>query len=105
MGAAKGQEAQSLERFRAGWEAHGSTGCCERSRAVTERHVLTIFYISVLEWVCLREGWPISRLFPHAVYSPPLQLEVGQLKKKFAALSDEAAEQQHQQEGAAARGQ
>lgn len=80
---------QLLERFRAGWEAQG-LGCCERSRAVTSRHVLTIIYISVLEYVCLRQGWPISRLFPHAVYSSPLQLEVGQLKRKFNAMADEA---------------
>lgn len=65
---------------------------------MSEKHVLTIFYISLLEWVCLREGWPISRLFPHAVYSPPLQLEVGQLKRKFAAMA------QAEEEAAAAAG-
>lgn len=82
------REAQLLGRFRARWEEHGhGLGCCDRSRAVSEKHVLTIFYISLLEWICLREGWPISRLFPHAVYSPPLQLEVGQLKRKFAAMA------------------
>jgi hypothetical protein len=96
MGSATGgQEAQLLERFRAGWEEHG-LGCCERSRAVTERHVLTLVYLSVLEWVCLLQGWSISRLFPHAVYSPPLQVEVGQLKRKFAAMADEAPQQQQQ---------
>jgi hypothetical protein len=58
---------------------------------VTQQHVLTIIYISVLEYVCLREGWPISRLFPLAVSSPPLQLEVGQLKRKFAAMADDEA--------------
>ena len=54
---------------------------------VNEKHVLTIMYMSVMEWICMREGRPLTGLFPDATYSPILCVEVSQLKRKFAAMS------------------
>lgn len=59
-------------------------------QVVHERHILTIMYISVLEWVCTRRAgqWcERQRLFPNVELSEALRLEVAQLKKKFDALA------------------
>ena len=57
---------------------------------VHEKHILSIMYISVLEWVCTKQAgkWcDRQRLFPNANDSEALRLEVAQLKKKFDAMS------------------
>lgn len=86
------QHEARLARFRtvAGRREVAAEEACCAGKVVNERHVLTILYISMLEWVCQRQGWSIFRLFSaQAVYSPPLQLEVAQLKRKIAAMADE----------------
>jgi len=86
------QHEAHLARFRsvAGRRDVAAEEACCAGKVVSERHVLTILYISMLEWVCQRQGWSIYRLFSaQTVYSPPLQLEVAQLKRKIAAMADE----------------
>ena len=53
---------------------------------VNEKHVLTMMYISVMEWISMREGRSLTGLFPQATYSPVLCVEVSQLKRKFEAM-------------------
>jgi len=81
-----------LERV-ADWMALGWFCSCLQlgnEQVVHEKHILTIMYISVLEWVCTKspERWcDRQRLFPNVVDCEALRLEVAQLKKKFDAMS------------------
>ena len=83
------QHQEQIARFKRACKDKARYACCAR-KVINEKHVLTIIYISVLEWVCQRQGWSIFRLFPHeVVYTPALQIEVAQLKRKFAAMADD----------------
>ncbi|TFJ83896.1 hypothetical protein NSK_004993 [Nannochloropsis salina CCMP1776] len=86
------QHEARLDRFRTPCSRRhvaAEEACCA-GKVVNERHVLTILYISMLEWVCQRQKWSIFGLFPaQTLHSPPLQLEVAQLKRKIAAMADE----------------
>ncbi len=85
------QHAAQLDRFRSACRSSKKAeeeACCA-GKVVNERHVLTILYISVLEWVCQRQGKSILGLASPQGVSPALQLEVAQLKRKFAAIADE----------------
>lgn len=52
-------------------------------QVLNERHLLTMMYVAVVEWVSGQSG---QKLFPTT--HPVLQLEVAQLKRKFDAMAE-----------------
>lgn len=84
------QHAAQLDRFRTACSSKKAAeeACCA-GKVVNERHVLTMLYISTMEWVLQRQGKSILGLASPQGVSPALQLEVAQLKRKFAAMADE----------------